>query len=314
MRSPIRGMIALQLLGVRSLEDGEAIVLRALRAASGLEWARLYWEEKGQYQLSSSSEAVQRKPPQTVESSLAAKVLEGVQRVAAVQDGTFTGRLRQARLVVKLDSEFGGSPGLPVLGGQEGDDGSFGLDDFSTVADVCSTGLANLQYVERLNSEINVDFLTNCFNRRAFEEHLKVELVRAQRYERTLCLMLLDLDEFKEVNDVDGHQAGDHVLQKVGATLRAAFRTTDRVCRFGGDEFGVIFPETPRDEVVRLAERVRNRLAGLFPDERVSISITPSIGVAAFPQDASNAEDLIRLADMAMYKAKDSGKNQVITA
>ena len=64
--------------------------------------------------------------------------------------------------------------------------------------------------------------------------------------------------------------------------------------------------------MVRLAERVRNRLAGLFPDERVSISITPSIGVAAFPQDASNAEDLIRLADMAMYKAKDSGKNQVI--
>ena len=159
-----------------------------------------------------------------------------------------------------------------------------------------------------------IDFVTGCYNRRAFEEHLTVELVRARRYERPLTMILMDLDDFKLVNDGLGHAAGDYTLKRVGEVLRAAFRTTDRVCRYGGDEFAVIFPETPKEEVVRLAERLRRQIAAIFPDQHNPIPISASIGVAGFPFDGAQADDLVQAADRALYRAKLEGRNQVVSA
>lgn len=309
------GVVARELIAIRSLEEGEEHVMEALQKASGLDWSALYRPANDRYQLARSTHANEAKVPMSVEGPTVAALLEDIRRVGSCNDKDLSPRLRHTRLLVRLDSEFDPRPALIVLGQTEPDESrSIDLRLTEAIAEVCSAGLTKLELIERLRSEIFVDFLTECYNRRALEEHLNVELVRAKRYERPLCLLLLDLDGFKDINDVLGHQAGDYVLRRVGAVLRSSFRTTDRVCRYGGDEFAVIFPETRKDEVVRLAERLRRQLAKLFPDDVIPSGITSSIGVASYPFDAGQSDDLVRIADQAMYRAKQAGRNQVVPA
>jgi diguanylate cyclase (GGDEF)-like protein len=137
-----------------------------------------------------------------------------------------------------------------------------------------------------------------------------MEVARAKRYNRPLSLVLLDIDHFKRINDDFGHEVGDNALQRIGRAVRHTFRNTDSACRYGGEEFALIFPETPKDEGAKLAERLRVLVESLPPNAEVPRSLTASFGVACFPDDAESIPDLIRAADRALYQAKTNGRNR----
>ncbi len=163
---------------------------------------------------------------------------------------------------------------------------------------------------DRLAAQANVDPLTGLPNRRAAEEHLSRELVRAERYGRPLSLIWFDLDRFKEVNDVYGHEAGDRVLARVGDALRSDLREHDQLARWGGEEFVIVLPEQGLTDAVRTAERLRARLADHEMGLPDGIRVTASFGVAERAEEEA-PRDLLRRADTAMYAAKHAGRDRV---
>ncbi len=168
---------------------------------------------------------------------------------------------------------------------------------------------------ERFQELARTDALTGCYNRRALFELLAAELDRAKRYERTVALLIVDLDFFKEVNDGRGHLAGDGVLRQMGEILRKDARSVDVVARYGGDEFVLVLPDTSQEGAIAFAERLRTRIASHnFAEAGEPLYVTASIGVAAKPDDgALTAEEFLGRADRALYSAKDSdsGRDQV---
>ena len=152
-----------------------------------------------------------------------------------------------------------------------------------------------------------LDSLTGLYNRRAFHDALQREVARARRYDRRLALLVLDLDDFKHVNDSRGHLAGDAVLTEVGRRILSLVRATDIACRFGGDEFAVILPESARADAELLAQRIVNAIASK-PVENVG-PVGASAGVAELTADDSGSEFFDR-ADVALYRAKDAGKRR----
>lgn len=167
----------------------------------------------------------------------------------------------------------------------------------------------------RVASQATTDALTDLPNRRSFDEELALEWRRAQRIHDALALILLDLDEFKSINDTYGHQAGDHVLCQVGRVLGGGVRQLDLPARYGGEEFAVLVPETQLAEAVDLAERLRGDLEAAhieLPDGR-TFKVTASFGVAAMGS-FERAEELVAAADEALYEAKRNGKNRVSAA
>lgn len=183
-----------------------------------------------------------------------------------------------------------------------------------TLADAAAIALRNAHLVDRLRAQATIDPLTGCQNRRGFDERLALEFARAQRYGRPLCLILFDLDHFKLLNDTYGHEAGDDALRRIGRLLRRSFRTADDACRYGGEEFALLCPETTKAEGLVIGERVRRLIAALGPDSDVPLALTASVGVAAFPEDAASPLDLVRAADRALYQAKAAGRNCVRAA
>jgi len=156
------------------------------------------------------------------------------------------------------------------------------------------------------------DALTGLFNRRRFDEELSRELARAARYDEPGTLLVLDLDNFKYVNDTLGHQAGDQVVISVAALLRKRLRETDIVSRLGGDEFAILLPHTDQEQ----AKSVATDLLRAVRDHEAlaggrSMRMTTSLGVAHFPEHGSTAEELLAAADMAMYAAKDGGRDRI---
>lgn len=167
----------------------------------------------------------------------------------------------------------------------------------------------------RLYEEIQrmaiTDGLLGIYNRRYFEERMAGEFTRAQRYRHPLSLLMVEVDRLKQVNDELGHQAGDRALQTVARTLLDNTRSVDVVCRYGGDEIAVILPETEAEEAVRLAERLRQKVAA----QRVQgMPLSISLGVASSAPGVKDWEALVRLADQACYQAKRGGRNQVAAA
>jgi diguanylate cyclase (GGDEF)-like protein len=158
-----------------------------------------------------------------------------------------------------------------------------------------------------------IDYLTGLPNFRSLSERFENEIKRAARYRRLLSLIMLDLDGFKEINDRFGHMAGNAALKHVAGLLRGFVRETDVAGRFGGDEFMVLLPETPKHTAERLAMEIQAVIAAapLLWEEHGLLSLTVSLGMASFPRDARTAESLMAEADGAMYKAKRAGRNQV---
>ena len=131
---------------------------------------------------------------------------------------------------------------------------------------------------------------------------------RAERYGETFCLLMMDLDHFKAVNDTIGHQKGDEVLRAVSDVLRACSRESDYLARYGGDEFAIILPRTLLDEARTLAERIRAAVADSGHD---TLRVTISIGVAAFPESAVDSDGVLGAADAALLLAKSHGRDRV---
>ena len=172
---------------------------------------------------------------------------------------------------------------------------------------------------ELLEQLAMIDGLTEIHNRRFFDDALANEWFRAKRGGRALSLLLLDIDLFKLVNDHYGHAVGDDCLRKVARTLADSLcRASDQLCRFGGEEFAVILPETETEGALETAERLRSRVVALnYPHaySHVADCVTVSIGVATlFPEGSNSKEDLIAIADASLYKAKAEGRNRVIAS
>ncbi|MGH9883432.1 MAG: GGDEF domain-containing response regulator [Pyrinomonadaceae bacterium] len=167
-------------------------------------------------------------------------------------------------------------------------------------------------YLDSCEEAAFTDHLTGLANRRRFERQLEREVERTQRYSHPFCLLILDIDQFKQVNDTYGHEAGDEVITRIARTLREGTRGIDLAARIGGEEFGVILTETTIQGAAEVAERLRLAIkAAEIPGVG---HVTGSVGVAEYPSCAKTARELLACADAAMYKAKREGKNRVALA
>lgn len=158
----------------------------------------------------------------------------------------------------------------------------------------------------------SIDGLTELYNYRYFQQCLQTELEREKRYKRPLSLIMLDIDDFKDYNDHYGHPVGDLVLKNMATILKSATRGCDVICRYGGEEFTIILPETNKKEAAIVCERVREAVENndMLDDKGNSIeNISVTIGLASFPLDADNKNQLIEKADKALYQGKRAGKN-----
>lgn len=170
--------------------------------------------------------------------------------------------------------------------------------------------------IRDLTQMSQTDPLTGLANRRAFMTRSEHEYARADRYKGKLALILLDIDDFKRVNDTYGHLAGDDVLRAVATVLTRGLRATDLAARYGGEEFAILLPETDQKSALRVAERYRSEVQKLsFKFDSKDVSITISLGVAALPENhTTGLEDFLRKADTALYAAKETGKNMTAVA
>ena len=169
-----------------------------------------------------------------------------------------------------------------------------------------------LEYDENLQSMATIDSLTGLVNRRAFLEEAHRTISRALRYEYPLCLTLIDIDDFKQINDQYGHGAGDMVLRRLAAIMKNSLRDGDIIGRMGGDEFAVLMPETQIREAASALERLRTSVIdeSLYPEgHRVKLSI--SVGVSSLCEKINKWSFLYRAADASLYKAKSLGRNRI---
>jgi diguanylate cyclase (GGDEF)-like protein len=182
-----------------------------------------------------------------------------------------------------------------------------------TFAEQTALALANLKMREMLKIQSVRDPLTGLYNRRYMEESLTRELRRAARKKTELGVMMLDVDHFKQFNDTFGHEAGDSVLRSLGNLLRTQFRAEDIVCRYGGEEFTVILPDTSvqltQQRAEELREAAKRELVQLRGQSLGAVSL--SIGVASFPANGATSETLLGAADAALYRAKEAGRDRV---
>jgi diguanylate cyclase (GGDEF)-like protein len=160
--------------------------------------------------------------------------------------------------------------------------------------------------LKELQRNAVTDALTGLYNRRLFTESFEKELNRARRYGQPLGLVMLDLHRFKEVNDTHGHPRGDEVLQAAASTLKRALRTSDSAFRIGGDEFALLLPQTDAPQSLALSRRVEAVFAEMLVPLRLNVGVNMDHGVANFPQDGEQADQLIRVADERLYQLKNA--------
>jgi diguanylate cyclase (GGDEF)-like protein len=185
-----------------------------------------------------------------------------------------------------------------------------------TMANEAAMALENARLYEDARKLADRDPLTGFYNHRFLHERLGEEVIRAQRGRRPLSMLMLDLDDFKLVNDTFGHLFGDRVLTWTAELIRSTLRGSDIPARYGGDEFAIVLPDTDGDDARRAAERILEafRDHAYVGEQRGPVPIGASIGVATFPADGRNATDLIAAADSALYRVKRDGGHDAAAA
>jgi diguanylate cyclase (GGDEF)-like protein len=193
--------------------------------------------------------------------------------------------------------------------------GPLDLQLFSLVTHQLSAAVRNSLLLRQSQEQAIRDSLTGVFNRRYFSERAEEELRRAKRYQHPLAIVLADIDHFKQINDRFGHQVGDEVLRCTAGALAEGLRTSDVLCRYGGEEFVILLPESTTEEAVMVAERLRSMVTARARALRhVKMAVNMSFGVASTAEaEAPTVESLLQLADGALYYAKRSGRNRVCT-
>ncbi|HTC45883.1 MAG TPA: sensor domain-containing diguanylate cyclase [Candidatus Aquilonibacter sp.] len=218
-----------------------------------------------------------------------------------------------SRLCIPLIS-FGQTLGILALDSVEANAFSDGdQQSLESVADICATAIQNAHYVDRVKQLAYLDGLTGIFNRRFFEMRIMEEIERARRYKSGMAVIMADIDEFKRLNDEFGHVLGDEVLRQVCSIFHQQLRKVDVVCRYGGEEFGILLAQVNADQALAVAEKLRKMVeCWQFPG--VPRTVTVSAGAATFPEHGTSRDALVKAADSALYNAKQSGRNRVCLA
>ncbi|HSA06298.1 MAG TPA: sensor domain-containing diguanylate cyclase [Candidatus Gastranaerophilales bacterium] len=183
------------------------------------------------------------------------------------------------------------------------------LDFMGALANQAAIAISNAQLYELAIT----DSLTKLYIRRHFDFLIDSEIKRSARYKHSISLLMMDIDNFKMINDTYGHQIGDEMLKRISDVIKATIRKIDMPCRYGGEEFALILPETFKKHAKKISERLRKRISEIVVKTKDNIEVTPtiSIGLSEFPTDGDNKENLIKSADDALYFAKKMGKNCV---
>ncbi|PIU58097.1 MAG: hypothetical protein COS89_02160 [Deltaproteobacteria bacterium CG07_land_8_20_14_0_80_38_7] len=196
--------------------------------------------------------------------------------------------------------------------------GSFSYSDIkmlSLVAGHIALSIANAKLYTKTRELSVKDELTKVYNRRHFQQMLQMEWKRSVRFSRNLSIVMIDVDHFKNYNDKFGHLQGDHVLSQIGEILKNNLREVDTVARFGGEEFVILLPDTDKRGAIAVAEKIRGFVeAHKFTNEnwQQTKEITISAGIASYPEDVDEIDEMIDHADIALYKAKEEGRNRVV--
>jgi diguanylate cyclase (GGDEF)-like protein len=261
---------------------------------------------------------------------------ERLRQVASTGDPDAYERVLHAAEAAALDAgqiaeiELGGASALAApLGG----DGGMGIvsvaradrrftsgehELFSYLTNQASVSVENVDLHETVQRQAVTDELTGLFNHRRFQEVMTQEVERARRYDQEMGLIMLDIDNFKRVNDTYGHLQGDMVLREVARVLRQSSREIDEPARYGGEEMAVALPQTDLEGAYRFAERVRRRIEALdlpLVDGDGTLKVTASFGAASLKRSSGDGKDaLVAAADAALYRAKRSGKNRTVRA
>jgi diguanylate cyclase (GGDEF)-like protein len=209
---------------------------------------------------------------------------------------------------------FGQTLGALVLDNAESQTFRAGdVQSLESVADICATAIQNAHYVERVRQLAYIDGLTGIFNRRFFELRIAEEIERSRRFNSGMAVIMLDIDHFKRLNDEFGHLLGDEVLRQVSSIFNQQLRKIDIVCRYGGEEFAILLPQTNLEHSLSVAEKLR-RLVESWQFPGVPRPVTISAGAATYPENGATRDELVKAADAGLYAAKQAGRNRVFLA
>ncbi len=187
------------------------------------------------------------------------------------------------------------------------------VQSLESVADICSNAIQNAHYVDRVKQLAYLDGLTGIFNRRYFEMRIGEEVERARRFGAGMAVIMVDIDQFKRLNDEFGHLLGDEVLRQVSSIFHQQLRKIDVVCRFGGEEFAILLSQTNPQHAFSVAEKLRRMIESWqFPG--VPRPVTISAGAATYPDHGTTRDELMKAADAGLYAAKQAGRNRVLLA